>query len=353
MTSLKNFFNFFSFNNNSNSSAVNRFSIYNNNSNSNNNLQLSNENLKINKNHWEKNSSRSTCSNCLTSFTILNRKHHCRLCGKIFCFKCLDKIISLDPDLNFKFDGTGIESKVCQSCYNKFSEYVNSKLSEFFQPNPLENENNLNNTHNVHNINADANANVDFNVSNGNGNKNGNINNLNNGKDIQNNAEGISGFKKFKKKNKYQHNLNKGEQQDNYYLFNREENDNLIDRLAGDYSSDSFSNNLARKGADHHSGSNDSDDESDSDYSYEEDYATLYSSDNEDSNNTSGKNTAIINQSNSDVNHNNNYNNYNNYNNTNNYKNPNTNHYNGNNNTNNFNNPNNFNNNNYAYYKKQ
>ena len=37
---------------------------------------------------WIPDSSVSACYKCKSDFTLINRKHHCRNCGKIFCSKC-------------------------------------------------------------------------------------------------------------------------------------------------------------------------------------------------------------------------------------------------------------------------
>ena len=37
---------------------------------------------------WEDDSSVSICEQCQQSFTFFRRKHHCRICGDIFCGKC-------------------------------------------------------------------------------------------------------------------------------------------------------------------------------------------------------------------------------------------------------------------------
>ena len=37
---------------------------------------------------WCNDADWSSCGDCNTSFTFFNRKHHCRLCGQIFCDDC-------------------------------------------------------------------------------------------------------------------------------------------------------------------------------------------------------------------------------------------------------------------------
>lgn len=73
------------------------------------------------------------CTKCNTSFTTLNRRHHCRKCGRIFCSKCSNKEIDIPenekallPD-NIHINVMSIVNKhiynsekerVCNDCYN-------------------------------------------------------------------------------------------------------------------------------------------------------------------------------------------------------------------------------------------
>jgi hypothetical protein len=35
------------------------------------------------------------CMACSNKFTMLLRKHHCRLCGRVLCAKCSGKLVTL------------------------------------------------------------------------------------------------------------------------------------------------------------------------------------------------------------------------------------------------------------------
>lgn len=52
------------------------------------------------------------CFICNTEFTILRRRHHCRMCGNIMCRYCCDKI-----KLESKFGQN--EQRVCSVCIEK------------------------------------------------------------------------------------------------------------------------------------------------------------------------------------------------------------------------------------------
>jgi hypothetical protein len=35
------------------------------------------------------------CGSCNAPFSLMLRRHHCRLCGRYFCYSCADHYISL------------------------------------------------------------------------------------------------------------------------------------------------------------------------------------------------------------------------------------------------------------------
>ncbi|XP_065312862.1 hepatocyte growth factor-regulated tyrosine kinase substrate-like isoform X2 [Gordionus sp. m RMFG-2023] len=60
-----------------------------------------------------------TCYNCKTTFTLVQRKHHCRCCGQVFCQKCSSKS-SIIP----KF-GIEREVRVCDDCFVANNKNIN------------------------------------------------------------------------------------------------------------------------------------------------------------------------------------------------------------------------------------
>ncbi len=44
---------------------------------------------------WVKDDNVHNCTECNSSFSLLLRKHHCRACGRIFCYQCTNYQIKL------------------------------------------------------------------------------------------------------------------------------------------------------------------------------------------------------------------------------------------------------------------
>lgn len=51
--------------------------------------------------------STKACDGCHCIFTMTNRKHHCRVCGGLFCGSCSNKKVLLNEKLK----------RSCESCY--------------------------------------------------------------------------------------------------------------------------------------------------------------------------------------------------------------------------------------------
>jgi len=72
---------------------------------------------------WDSDESTDTCTACGDKFTLINRRHHCRRCGKIFCTKCSNKKILL-PEY-----GYNEAERVCDKCYQLQNETVSQKIA--------------------------------------------------------------------------------------------------------------------------------------------------------------------------------------------------------------------------------
>ena len=82
---------------------------------------------------WTPDDRVSICFECRTTFNIINRKHHCRICGRIFCNECTKYRIRIPsfiqhfmvstPNAYLQYD-TDDHKRVCKTCF-KATEVAN------------------------------------------------------------------------------------------------------------------------------------------------------------------------------------------------------------------------------------
>jgi hypothetical protein len=72
------------------------------------------------RNHWKPDHSAAQCksSTCTRPFSILNRRHHCRRCGDIFCSSHSPHAIPLDQEARFHPEGT--LQRACDNCWTDY-----------------------------------------------------------------------------------------------------------------------------------------------------------------------------------------------------------------------------------------
>ena len=62
--------------------------------------------------NWVPDDSAAVCSECGSEFTFMRRRHHCRVCGRLFCGDCTQQTFELPPQYGWKGP-----QRVCESCY--------------------------------------------------------------------------------------------------------------------------------------------------------------------------------------------------------------------------------------------
>jgi len=62
--------------------------------------------------HWVKDDTADSCQDCRVRFTIYERRHHCRNCGRLFCSAC-SRYQAEIPKLQIHQ-----QVRVCRQCYN-------------------------------------------------------------------------------------------------------------------------------------------------------------------------------------------------------------------------------------------
>jgi hypothetical protein len=85
------------------------------------------------KTHWVKDKDAKACGHapCSRPFTVLLRRHHCRACGLVFCARCVDARLLLDPRTAEPVtsrvaaaaeSAPGVAARVCVCCYERAFE---------------------------------------------------------------------------------------------------------------------------------------------------------------------------------------------------------------------------------------
>ncbi|KAI4387336.1 hypothetical protein MLD38_005176 [Melastoma candidum] len=80
----------------------------------------------LSRDFWMPDESCRVCYECDTQFTIINRRHHCRLCGRVFCGKCTSNSI---PAKYTNRQGTYEEwerVRVCNYCFKQWKQNLNA-----------------------------------------------------------------------------------------------------------------------------------------------------------------------------------------------------------------------------------
>lgn len=77
----------------------------------------------LSKEYWMKDDSAKECFTCGKTFNTFRRRHHCRICGQIFCNSCTLSI----PGERFGYNGT---MRVCNNCYEHANNFEDSSDEE-------------------------------------------------------------------------------------------------------------------------------------------------------------------------------------------------------------------------------
>ncbi|XP_062087941.1 1-phosphatidylinositol-3-phosphate 5-kinase FAB1B isoform X2 [Humulus lupulus] len=80
------------------------------------------EPTNVSRDFWMPDESCRVCYECDTQFTLFNRRHHCRLCGRVFCGKCTENSIPVPSG----YPTTSLEEqeriRVCNYCYKQWEQ---------------------------------------------------------------------------------------------------------------------------------------------------------------------------------------------------------------------------------------
>lgn len=80
------------------------------------------EPANMSRDFWMPDQSCRVCYECDSQFNIFNRRHHCRLCGRVFCAKCSANSVPLSSDVLKSGQEDGDRIRVCNYCFKQWKQ---------------------------------------------------------------------------------------------------------------------------------------------------------------------------------------------------------------------------------------
>ncbi|XP_059302981.1 1-phosphatidylinositol-3-phosphate 5-kinase FAB1B-like isoform X1 [Lycium ferocissimum] len=74
---------------------------------------------------WMPDQSCRVCYECDSLFTLFNRRHHCRLCGRVFCAKCTSNSVPAPPREPRSLQEECEKVRVCHFCFKQWQQAFN------------------------------------------------------------------------------------------------------------------------------------------------------------------------------------------------------------------------------------
>ncbi|GAV86552.1 Cpn60_TCP1 domain-containing protein/FYVE domain-containing protein/PIP5K domain-containing protein [Cephalotus follicularis] len=78
----------------------------------------------VSRDFWMPDQSCRVCYDCDSQFTIFNRRHHCRLCGRVFCAKCTENSVPAPPGDPRTSREEWERIRVCNYCFKQWEEGI-------------------------------------------------------------------------------------------------------------------------------------------------------------------------------------------------------------------------------------
>lgn len=94
------------------------------------------EPVNMSRDFWMPDESCRVCYECDSQFTIFNRRHHCRLCGRVFCAKCTANTVPALPDEPKSGREDGDRIRVCNYCFKQWKQQSASGSNMMFASSP-------------------------------------------------------------------------------------------------------------------------------------------------------------------------------------------------------------------------
>ncbi|KAJ0586299.1 putative 1-phosphatidylinositol-3-phosphate 5-kinase chromatin regulator PHD family [Helianthus annuus] len=76
--------------------------------------------VNVSRDFWMPDQSCRVCYDCDSQFTLFNRRHHCRFCGRVFCAKCTQNFVPA-PSSSVVREESG-KIRVCNYCFKQWKQ---------------------------------------------------------------------------------------------------------------------------------------------------------------------------------------------------------------------------------------
>ncbi|URD93737.1 Phosphatidylinositol-4-phosphate 5-Kinase [Musa troglodytarum] len=84
------------------------------------------EPTSVSRDFWMPDDSCMVCYECDSQFTIFNRRHHCRKCGRVFCAKCTSNFVPANSYVTENFREEEL-IRVCTFCFKQWEDVTASR----------------------------------------------------------------------------------------------------------------------------------------------------------------------------------------------------------------------------------
>ncbi|CAL9046975.1 1-phosphatidylinositol-3-phosphate 5-kinase FAB1B-like isoform X2 [Musa acuminata AAA Group] len=84
------------------------------------------EPTSVSRDFWMPDDSCMVCYECDSQFTIFNRRHHCRKCGRVFCAKCTSNFVPVNSYVTENFREEEL-IRVCTFCFKQWEDVTASR----------------------------------------------------------------------------------------------------------------------------------------------------------------------------------------------------------------------------------
>ncbi|KAK8505233.1 hypothetical protein V6N12_067203 [Hibiscus sabdariffa] len=90
----------------------------------------------VSRDFWMPDQSCRVCYECDSQFTVFNRRHHCRLCGRIFCAKCTANSVPAPSDEPRAVREDWERIRVCNYCFKQWEQGITTTENGTKAPSP-------------------------------------------------------------------------------------------------------------------------------------------------------------------------------------------------------------------------